>query len=185
MIRKILGVAAATALVTGCGNTNAPLSIINTGESTLPELGLPVSITNTGGYFGNGTNLRSAQTFTFVLGVSFVGSSITPIAPAAGTVVQQDGTTVTIMHNARLTTRISNISALTIRLGDYIAKGAQLSTQQFATYTGQSAPGFNFQVLLDGQVVCPWSFFSTEVRQQLITISQGGIGYFTSGVCTE
>ncbi len=191
--RSLLNIAVALlALGTaGCGNGNAPLAVLNAGDASLPQLNVPLSLANTSyysSYFGSSTNLQSSTQFTFVLGASYIsgyGQTITAIAPANGTIIDQTGTTITIQHSARLFTRISNVQGLVVRPGDYVTQGQQLTTQSFAGYNGGTA-GFTFQVIVDGTVVCPWSYLSQITRYQLIQIStSGGYNYFYQGVCTQ
>lgn len=176
-------VALATAgILYSCGAPNAPLSVLRPDESDVTELSLPVSTVGAGFAFGSETDLMPSNHFVFRLPVSF--TSAVPLAPADGTVVEQSGTTVTLTHNARLSTRISNVSGLTIRLGDFVRRGTQISAQQFTQFGGTGVPGFKFEVLLDGRPICPWSFFSTNARQQLLNLASGGFN-FATGVCIQ
>jgi hypothetical protein len=173
-----LALLALAALTTACGNS--PLGMLETDKTEIPTLGLPIAIDNSTAYFASGTDLTRSDYFVFVLNTGF--SSITPVAPAAGVVIEQTGDTVILMHSARLSTRISNISAQTVRVGDYLAQGQQLSATQFTGWQGGNSAGFRFEVLLDGKAVCPWSFFSTQTRLNLIAIANT---YFGQQVCSQ
>lgn len=188
MIRRklkiVLGIVTCFALV-GCGATNAPLNVLKTDDEGLPELGVPVSVLNTSGvFFGSGTDLKPTSGFIFVVNTAYSGmfNSIVPVAPADGVITELNGTTLTIQHSSRLASKITNVGGL-VRVGDYVVRGQQISQQQFATYGGTGLPGFVYSVLLDGRVVCPWSYFSTDARNQILNIANGGGFAFNQGVC--
>ncbi len=180
--KQTLFAAASLALMavafTRCGSGNAPLTVLNSGDASVPELNLPLAITTSyGTYFGTGTVLTSSAQFTFGFNGSY-GQTLTAVAPADGTIIDQTGTTITIQHSSRLYTRIAGVSTLVVRPGDYVKQGQALTSAGFSGVYGVTS-GFTFQVILDGTVKCPWSFLSTTTRQQMVGLS----GYYTSGVC--
>lgn len=145
----------------GCGTGVDPIAVA-VGNGTIPQLG-PISLT--GGFAGNLTNGFTSNTpyWTFNF-VSFAGNYV---APADGVVAQVGFTTIngtqtnfiTLVHTGgRLATRFYGVQSIVVRVGDSVFVGQTIGTFY-------QANGVYFQVLLDGNPVCPLSFLSSAARQ--------------------
>jgi len=106
----------------------------------------------------------SAPFWSFGAGVSIFNGG-TYLSPADGTVTQLGLTTinstqtnfVSIVHTSRLATRFYGLQQITVRQGDFVFQG-----QAVGIFIGTGT--ITFQVLLDGNPVCPLSFMGDAFR---------------------
>lgn len=147
-------------IATGCGTGIDPVGVA-VGNGTLPQLS-SISTTSPGGQL---TGFFSATTpyWTFANLFAFGGNYL---APADGIVAQIGFTTinstqvnyVTILHTGgRLASRFYGVQNIVVREGDSVFA-------QQAVGTFYNGAGVTFQVLLDGNPVCPMSFMSATFR---------------------
>lgn len=141
-------VLALLALQFGCAGTDPWYGV---GDVTAtPQVTLPASFAPTTGHSSSNSGWLMSPTIGTLLA-----------APAAGLVsAVTQGTTantvsVTLYHNARISTRISEIQS-SVRPGDYYAAGASVGTA-----TGGS---MRFEVLVEGTSVCPYSFLTAASK---------------------
>jgi hypothetical protein len=154
-------------LLSGCGNS--PLGSLGDASSIPSNLSLPVALVN-GSFSGVGSSeLQSASAWRFN------SVTTTPVAPAAGLVVEISGTSLTVLHSARLASRFTGIQGVAFRAGDYVDAGRQLSTNTFVNST------FTYSVLLDGVAVCPLSYLSASARSGVASLG----GFSAATVCSQ
>ena len=170
-----MGLMMAAGLVS-CGNASGsvdPLSLFS--DSSIPNLD---PIISSAGVFTNGQAFTSSTPYWVLSNpIGFGGSSY--IAPARGIVTSLGvgsfngitGYYVTIAHSGRLATRYIGITPI-VRQGDSVLAG-----QQIGTVVGYSGNYVAFQVILDGNPVCPLSYLSTNFRSQIIQNAWFGGGY--------
>lgn len=161
---------ALTLLSAGCGNGTEPLSALNNGDSaTLPQLTVPYAISATGIINISAYSATTNDGFDFNLNGNY------PItAPLKGVVTTANSSSVTIYHNARLSTVISRINA-SVTPGTVVNTGTQIGTA-----STQNGYAVHFSTILDGSVVCPYFFLtggdSTQkkyINQNLIALGGG------------
>jgi murein DD-endopeptidase MepM/ murein hydrolase activator NlpD len=143
-----------------CGTGVDPLAVA-VGNGSIPQLG-PISTSNFGTFLSSGFSSTTPYwTFNFT---SFTGNYLSPgdgyIAQiGVTTVASQQTNFVTIVHTGgRLASRFFGVQNIVVRTGDSVVAG-----QPIGTFFNSS--GVYFQVLLDGNPVCPLSFMSTAFRQ--------------------
>jgi|GEM_PF-6721143 len=164
---KRLTILTLTLIFTRCGNGTEPLSALNNGDSsTLPQLTVPYAISTTN---VNNITAYSATNdgFDFNLSLNLNGNyAIT--APLKGVVTAASTSSVTIYHNARLSTVISRFNA-SVTPGTVVNTGTQIGT----------SPGYtiHFSTIIDGSVVCPYFFLTggdsaqkTHINQKLMNL---------------
>ncbi|MGK5085850.1 hypothetical protein WDW37_21380 [Bdellovibrionota bacterium FG-1] len=160
----------------GCGSGNEPLSLLgNPGTRLNDSLVLPYNAAS-GGVGGVAIDLWSvtpfsasqvsADGFDFIYHIS---GSYAILAPWGGLVTAVDTASVTIWHNVHVSTRLSRMtSAPSVRVGDLITAGTQLST------TAINSPSVNnlvhFSVLVDGVAVCPYGYLAPTAKTPLNTV---------------
>lgn len=153
--------------VSGCGVAVDPLRAIS--QETFPKLSNFTSSTavlSGGGVLA--TRFTAATPYWDInAGVGIFGGSF--LSPAEGTVTQIGTTTVngsgqanfvTIAHSSRLATKFYGLQQIVVRTGDYVGQGQSIGF----FITGGSI--FRFQVLLDGNPVCPLSFMDSNLLTQ-------------------
>ena len=158
-------------LGTGCGQGVEPFAALGDPLSGMGSLVLPV------------VPYSSAQivdTLTFAPQNAYVPrtaysiavpASQTPVyAPGNGVVVQTNSSTplgsVTIMHNPRLYTKISQITPIGVNINQYVF--------QNSTIIGQSPlnqQSVDLTVYLDGVPTCPIPWLTTAARQPIGSIN--------------
>ncbi|MGK5084670.1 hypothetical protein WDW37_15350 [Bdellovibrionota bacterium FG-1] len=159
-----------------CGSGSEPLALLgDPGARFNDSLVLPYNAAS-GGVGGVAIDLwsvtpfsasqASADGFDFIYHVS---GSYAILAPWGGLVTAVDTASVTIWHNVHVSTRLSRMtSAPSVRVGDFIAAGTQLST------TAINSPSVNnlvhFSVLVDGVAVCPYGFLAPTAKTSLNTV---------------
>lgn len=155
-----IGFTALAASLSGCGTGVDPLAVA-VGNGTIPQLG-PISTSNFGTFLSGGFNSTTPYwTFNFT---SFTGNYVSPgdgyISQLGLTTINGQQTNyVTIVHTGgRLASRFFGVQNIVVRNGDSVVAG-----QTIGTFFNSS--GVYFQVLLDGNPVCPLSFMSTAFRQ--------------------
>jgi hypothetical protein len=135
----------------GCANGSDPLNAI-ADSSTTPSLGLPFVLTS-----ATITNQIEFSSSTPYLEWTF--GTAAPVSPAAGIVTAIDGTSgaasVTIYHSAHLSTQVSKLLSVSVRVGDVLSAG-----QSIGGVTGTA----RFSVLLDGTTVCPLTFLNSDSK---------------------
>lgn len=135
--------------LTSCANNSDPMKSF-TDPTQTPALSLPVATT----YIVTQAPFTTSRT-----GIYWTFSLITgqtALAPAEGTVTDTDGsTTVTILHSPRISTVLTYMTTVSVRVGDHVVTG-----QSLGTATAQ----LQMQVSLDGTAVCPLSYLSTDAR---------------------
>jgi hypothetical protein len=149
--------------LSACGQ--APLDTLGDPAIIPTNLGLPVSIAGGFGFGAAGLQSRSSWQFA---------GAAQPVAPASGLVAEINGDSITILHSPRLATRFTGVTAPIVRAGDPVQTGSILSNVNFLGGT------FTFSVLLDGQAVCPSSYLSSSVWQQIVGLS----GFNAVSVCS-
>jgi hypothetical protein len=169
-------VIAALSVLAGCGGYD-PLSVL--GDGTIDPsnaLNLPLS---------DATAIQSVSAFSGSqdgIGINYVsgfGTAISAVAPAAGLIVNVDSTThppftdVTIYHNARLSSKISNLQISTVRAGDYVVASQAIGTIPVGGFT---LTGIKLSVFVDGSptAVCPFSYLSASARTTYASKFGGG-----------
>jgi murein DD-endopeptidase MepM/ murein hydrolase activator NlpD len=178
MKKNVLVLAGAILGLTACGGTE-PLSMLGEGSQAIPAqyfngpIGFALPIGTVSGT--SVTGITSPTPYSTVNeGISFSsstpGTSTVVRTPAAGFIIATDLTpvtgSVTIYHNAHVTTRIKNISPVGLQVGRYVTASEQIgSTLNMAVI---------FSVLVDGNLVCPLTYLNSSVRQALF--SQFGAG---------
>jgi hypothetical protein len=143
-------------VVSGCGGTS-PLNTF-ADPATLPSLAAPIlqaSLASVTAY--------SVATEGFVFTANQIGQIVR--SPAGGTVAavsaQADGGfTVWIYHNARASTRMSDLTSTSMAPGRVLAQGEEIGRADLTR-------PFKMTVYLDGQLICPYSFLNTEARTLL------------------
>ena len=144
--------------LSACGSGVDPLQIV-AGNSTIPQLG-SISTGSLGGQITAGFTPTTPY-WTFGNLASF-GNYISPadgIVSKIGiqTIAGQSLVFINIVHSARLSTRFSGVPTPIVRVGDTV-----VATQPVGTFF--NGGGVIFQVLLDGNPVCPLSFMSDSFR---------------------
>jgi hypothetical protein len=158
---KLLGLALLSVQLVSCGNMNNSVDNLEILNSTnLPTLNSFAASGLTKDNFG--PSFSSATPYwVFTTGGAGYGSYF---APARGIVteigvssISSGSSYVTIVHSARLATRVHGLQLINNRPGDSVLAGASVGT----FFSGSIA----FQVLLDGSPVCPLSFLSESFRK--------------------
>jgi hypothetical protein len=160
---KLFGLALLAVQLVSCGNANNSLDNIEILNSTnFPTIG---SFASSPAY-GTGNSFSSSSPYIVFTNTGF-GSYL---APARG-IVSEFGISnlpgfgssyyVTMIHSGRLATKVHGLqSTLNIRPGDVVQTGSIIGTFF-------SSSNVALQVLLDGTPVCPLSFLSPTLRQQI------------------
>jgi hypothetical protein len=169
MNRTLLCVSAAAmtcaAVMTGCASGNDPLNALGSpGASFEGTMLLPYGTIN-----GTVVNPISYTPYSVAAGVDgmefnySVAGSVTLVAPVAGLVTATDNvTTVSLTQNFHVTTRLTRMSSVSVRVGDYIPAGGIVGTTSLSGAGNQVA--VRFAVLVDGVTVCPYSFLTDTVK---------------------
>ncbi|MGE0614707.1 MAG: hypothetical protein AB7P04_03625 [Bacteriovoracia bacterium] len=153
-------------LVGGCGGTH-PLNVFTNPNST-PSLSLPFA---TGALVGFTAYSTSTNSITLT-----VSAYTTPIiVPAPGVVSSvttgsNGGYSITIYHTSHISTQMDGLTISSLRVGDVVVDNQQLGILP------NGFTQFYMRVLLDGQPVCPYSYFSSAARQTLY-FNNGGINF--------
>jgi hypothetical protein len=156
---KLLGLALLSVQLVSCGNLNASVDNLEILNSTnIPTLNSFAASGLTQANFG--TSFTSATPYWIFTAGGGYGSYF---APARGIVteigvssISAGSSYVTIVHSARLATRVHGLQIINNRPGDSVLAGVAVGT----FFSGSIA----FQVLLDGNPVCPLSFLSENFR---------------------
>ncbi len=159
MMKKLALFLAITAAL-GCANGSDPLTALGD-PSVTPALALPFTLTS--------ATVTSQTEFTAATPYfEWTFGTAVPTAPAAGIVTAVDATasaaSVTIYHNAHVTTQVSKLLSISVRVGDVLAAGQSLGG---VTLTAR------FTVFLDGSAVCPLTYLGTESRT-VVNANDGG-----------
>lgn len=157
-----------TTFLGGCGQGTDPLTVLNSVDPNVigqGSLAFPLAAPTGTGYFT--VQLGSGNEWILV-GLSYT-NGMTVRAPASGVVTALDASagSITILHNARLSTRISGITPSSVTVGTYVLQGATIGIVIQSLFTSNG--GVPFAVLLDNGIVCPLSFLSSTARQQIFT----------------
>lgn len=150
-------------MTVGCGNASDPVTSFGD-SSVTPSLSLPFSTAVSPSTFTPFSASHASFTWGFV-------TAPTPISIAAGKVVAVDtaanAASVTILHNARLFSKVSNLGSVSLRIGDVVSSGQAVG----ATIPNTSGtPQIDLVVFQDGVPVCPLSFLDAASRTRLIAL---------------
>jgi murein DD-endopeptidase MepM/ murein hydrolase activator NlpD len=170
-----------TIAISGCGSGNEPFSMLQD-PSGVPGLSIPLPV-NT---FASVTGFGAQSAYTgggitdgFEFNYTTFSGQPNVTAPGPGTVTQIDPNldaglyAVTIFHNAHLTSRVSRISAVTVRTGDFVNTGEVIGTLGLYTVIS-TLPRVRLAVYVDGgAATCPLSYLTATARAQF-TSSFGG-----------
>ena len=179
--------AAATGLF-GCGGNEPIGTLQSAGSVQIPTLSLPfLSNTASPTTTAFGAALTNAATNT---GFTFHASPISPLqilSPADGVVMNVDNTAdatfiaVTIRHTAKLTTRFRLLAGSFVQQGNFVSKGSAIGSGSNNNNTTMAATGQSansaalMEVFVEGNLVCPLSYFDTASKQSNV-LTAGGFG---------
>jgi hypothetical protein len=164
---KLFGLALLAVQLVSCGNANNSLDNIEILNSTnFPTIG---SFASSPTYNAGGSSAFTSSSPYIVFNATGFGSYL---APARG-IVSEFGISnlpgfgssyyVTMIHSARIATKVHGLqSTLNIRPGDVVQTGSIIGTFF-------SSSNVAFQVLLDGTPICPLSFLSSYMRQNIFS----------------
>lgn len=153
-----LVVVAATA--SACGQASDPVSAIGDPQAAV-VLQSPVD-----------TNLSVTQflpytashpSFEWSVASTVGGSAPVAVVPASGVVTEVDATanaaSVTIFHNSRVTSKISRLASVSLRVGDVVKAG-----ETAGTLAANTAQNLQLTVYQDKATICPLSFLNDLAR---------------------
>ncbi|GEM_PF-1175050 len=152
----------------GCGSNQDPMGNLLGNPSLMPfgMMNLPLGSSMTGVVL-NGPYTQASPYFSLT-GSGF--SLQTQIyAPISGLVVENLGTKVKILYNARVSVVLGGFSSSTFA-GVYVPQGSVVGT-----VASLGAP-VTFEIDVDGKPVCPLSFLSTQAKASLYSYSFSGVG---------
>lgn len=158
MIRSIWTVLALASLgvLTACSAGNDPLNIL--GEpGQMPILVLPLRTTTT-----DAGAVKPYLPSTGADGLDILAISGARVrAPGTGVITKIEsltsGIAITIYHNAQFSSRVSQLSTVLLRVGDYVKAGDDLGLPSSALYV-------RLTTYANGAIVCPYSFLDDDGR---------------------
>lgn len=142
----------------GCGTGVDPLILF---DDSLPTLG-PITSGSIAGSFLTQV-YTEANPYWIFNNASFAGNFL---APANGVVTEITTNSISILHSARILSKIEGFSSINVRLGDTV-----YAEQALAFFIGGTP--VKFQVFLDGNAICPLSFLSQSFRASMINFNAG------------
>jgi len=143
------------AMGAGCGTAgNDPVAVLGDPMIT-PTLLLPFSNSIASATQSLYTSGHDNFEWTF-----FANQTVSVGAPAEGLVVEADSSVagasyIVIYHNARVSTRLSKLAAISVRPGDRVVAGQVI---------GSSTTTLQFYVVQEKSSVCPYTFITPEAR---------------------
>ncbi len=143
-----------------CGTAgNEPMSVLgDPNKSLVGEITLPIAVTS----FATLTSFSSTTDGFELLNLNAIGVSQSIAAPLGGYVSGIDSTQIVIVHNSHVSTRLSRLASVVVRVGDYVTAGQVLGTSAVT-----SGIVVRLAVMVDGVAVCPYSYLSASARSDI------------------
>lgn len=171
VLASLPGLMCAGFLLVACGQGNEPLSILGDPNARLVDsFALPYNAVSGG--VGGGAVVLSQYAPFVASNAAFDGIDFVPqiqgayqvLAPGTGVVTEVDSASITILHNVRVSSRLSKLSSTSVRVGDYVTAGSVVGA---TTTTGVSTSLAHLSVFVDGAVTCPYSYLVLSAKALL------------------